>query len=277
MRVRKYRAFTVSPDGGNPAAVVTDHDATADEMQRIAMDIGFSETVFAAETTTAGRYHVRYFSPAREISFCGHATIAAAIAIADDHPVESLIFGTKAGDIHVATERQGDAPSAEFTTVEPRIRHLTSWELVSALEALRLRHDDLQLAFPPALTYAGAWHLTLGLRTRRALRQLDYDFDKLLELSKSLGLATAQVFWRETPFIYHSRNPFPAGGVREDPATGAAAAALAGYLRKLGLGPPGGSIRVLQGEDMGSPSEIRVRYEPDEPTVKVSGHAIAIS
>ena len=70
--------------------------------------------------------------------------------------------------------------------------------------------------------------------------------------------------------MFHARNPFPVGGVVEDPATGAAAAAFGGYLRDLGLVTPT-RLRIIQGEDMGRPSELLVDVDPDEPTVRVSG------
>ncbi|MEJ1976900.1 MAG: PhzF family phenazine biosynthesis protein [Acetobacteraceae bacterium] len=56
--------------------------------------------------------------------------------------------------------------------------------------------------------------------------------------------------YAETPRRFQVRNPFASGGVYEDPATGAAAAAFAGYLRAIGW-PHGGSIEIVQGEDMG--------------------------
>jgi predicted PhzF superfamily epimerase YddE/YHI9 len=69
------------------------------------------------------------------------------------------------------------------------------------------------------------------------------------------GLVTISLVHEETPALFHARNPFAAGGVHEDPATGAAAAALAGYLRDLGW-PHGGAIEVLQGADMGVPCRL---------------------
>jgi predicted PhzF superfamily epimerase YddE/YHI9 len=72
---------------------------------------------------------------------------------------------------------------------------------------------------------------------------------------------------------FHARNPFASGGVYEDPATGAAAAAFAGYLRDIGW-PHGGAIDILQGDDMDVPSRLRAEI-PAQPgsSIRISGTA----
>ncbi|WP_417476111.1 PhzF family phenazine biosynthesis protein [Leisingera sp.] len=70
------------------------------------------------------------------------------------------------------------------------------------------------------------------------------------------GLTTIDLLYIETPRKFHSRNAFAIGGVLEDPATCAAAAALGGYLRDIGW-PHGDAIDIVQGEDMGAPSLLR--------------------
>jgi PhzF family phenazine biosynthesis protein len=96
-------------------------------------------------------------------------------------------------------------------------------------------------------------------------------------LSKTEGIVTISLVYAETSRLFHVRNPFPIGGVYEDPATGAAAAALAGYLRDLGW-PHGGAIEMVQGEDMGVPSRLHAEI-PATPgaSIRVSGMARLIS
>ncbi|HFR0173612.1 TPA: PhzF family phenazine biosynthesis protein, partial [Klebsiella pneumoniae] len=73
--------------------------------------------------------------------------------------------------------------------------------------------------------------------------------------------------------IFHTRNPFAYGGVYEDPATGAASAAFAGYLRDINW-PHGGSIDLIQGEDMGMRSLIRAEIADElGSSIRVSGQA----
>lgn len=80
-----------------------------------------------------------------------------------------------------------------------------------------------------------------------------YDLAQGADLMRRHGLTTINLLWAETPRRFHSRNAFAIGGVSEDPATGAAAAALSGYLRDRGW-PHGGAIEIVQGEDMGARS-----------------------
>ena len=88
---------------------------------------------------------------------------------------------------------------------------------------------------------------------------------------------TIQLVWREETLRFHSRNPFPPGGVIEDPATGAAAAALGVDLRELDLVRPPATITILQGEDMGRPGRLLVDLHADRPGIDVTGTAVAIS
>ena len=94
------------------------------------------------------------------------------------------------------------------------------------LAALRWRRDDLDPALPPAIGYVGGYYLVLAVRTRERLADLAYDFDRLGAIMAERDWTTIQLVWREDRLRFHSRNPFPPGGVVEDPATGAAAAAL---------------------------------------------------
>jgi len=84
-------------------------------------------------------------------------------------------------------------------------------------------------------------------------------------------LITISLLWQESDEVFHSRNAFAAGGVYEDPATGAAAAALAGYLRDIGWQGKS-TFTILQGEDMGMPSRLTVKFGPKlGESVSVSG------
>jgi PhzF family phenazine biosynthesis protein len=92
-----------------------------------------------------------------------------------------------------------------------------------------------------------------------------------------LDLTTIDLVWRERVDRYHARNPFPVGGVYEDPATGAAAAAFGGYLRALSLVAPPAQVTILQGRDMGRPSLIVVNIPPGDGGIAVTGTAVPIA
>jgi len=89
-------------------------------------------------------------------------------------------------------------------------------------------------------------------------------------------LTTLQLIWREAPDRFRARDPFPVGGVVEDPATGAAAAALGAYLRARGDVVSPGSFEIAQGVEMGRPSRLTVTIVDGEDGVRVSGNAVAI-
>jgi PhzF family phenazine biosynthesis protein len=143
----------------------------------------------------------------------------------------------------------------------------------AALAALQWQRHELDTAIPPARAYAGAWHLVLAVRERSRLDALDYDFERLRALMQRDGLTTLQLVWREDDTRFHARDPFPVAGVTEDPATGAAAAALGGYLRDAGLLTAPTTLTIRQGEAMGRPSRIVVEV-PESGGIRVAGTAV---
>jgi PhzF family phenazine biosynthesis protein len=276
--ILRYTAFSTDPEGGNPAGVVLNAEGLTDADQlAIAAELGYSETAFltAPPPGLAGRegaYTVRYFSPRAEVSFCGHATIATAIAHAERHGIGDLLLATMAGTVPVTVAEAPDGTlRATLTSVEPAVHDAAEKDVTEALEALGWATADLDPAFPPKIGYAGARHLILAAATRTRLADLAYDFERLKDLMTSLDLTTVQLVWRESETVFHVRDPFPVGGVIEDPATGAAAAAFGAYARELGLVPEESVLELHQGADMGRPGTLRVELRADDPRVRVSG------
>src|SRR5439155_13879862 len=131
----RYAAFTDSPDGGNPAGIVLDAIGMSDaEMLAVAAELGYSETAFVTARTN-GDYDVRYFSPLAEVPFCGHATIAAAVALEQSG---DLLFHTRSGPVAIRKA----AGAATLTSVEPSVLDLPADDLEQLLAALRWSRDD---------------------------------------------------------------------------------------------------------------------------------------
>ncbi|HEX7707580.1 MAG TPA: PhzF family phenazine biosynthesis protein, partial [Thermoanaerobaculia bacterium] len=251
-------AFTETPEGGNPAGVwIGDQLPESEAMQRIASDVGFSETVFLAPREGALRI-ARYYSPEAEVPFCGHATIAAGVQLGALQGDGRYRFDTAAGAIMVDVRNSGTRPEASLTSVEPRHSVVEPLLLEQALGALGWKANELDPAIPPAMAFAGAWHLVVAVREAERLAQLDYHFARLKALMLDANLTTLQLVRRVSADVFLARNPFPVGGVIEDPATGAAAAALGGYLRDARLIEAPASILIRQGEAMGRPSRLHV-------------------
>jgi PhzF family phenazine biosynthesis protein len=239
----RLAAFTTNPAGGNPAGVwVGDRLPDPNEMQRIAARIGYSETAFLA-AAGSGRWDTRYFSPEAEVSFCGHATIATGVLLGELEGEGAYTLATTVGDVPVAVERVGDRFEASLTSVEPRQAVVPSELLNEALAALGWRPDILDSGIPPALAYAGAWHLVMAVGEHVTLNRLEYDYERLKRAMLGAGLTTLQLIWRERESLYHSRNP--------------------------------ARFSIRQGEAMGRPSRIEVEV-PARGGIVVRGTAVPI-
>ncbi len=278
MDVLRYAAFTDDPAGGNPAGVVLDaaglDDAT---MLAVAAEVGYSETAFLLPGED-DRFAVRYFSPLAEVPFCGHATIATGVAWAERHGPGTMLLDTAAGEVRVTTTVDDGSVTATLTSVAPRVAELAGGVADRLLSALRWPADDLDPGLPLRVAYAGAWHPVVAAGTRDRLAGLDYDYAALAALMAEQGWTTVQLVHRTGPTTFDVRDPFPPGGVVEDPATGAAAAALGGYLRELALVPLPATLHLRQGDDLGRPSRLTVTVPADPGSgISVSGSAVVLS
>lgn len=278
MEVLRYAAFTADPAGGNPAGVVLDARGVDDaRMLAAAAEVGYSETAFLLPTDVPGEFGIRYFSPVAEVPFCGHATIATSVAHAERHGAGTMRLLTATGPVDVVSDTSGEVPAATLTSVPPRTEALAAGDLDSLLELLRLRPEDLDPHLPPGLAFAGAWHPVLAVASAEVLSALSYEFDGLAALMRARGWpATVAVVHREGPSEFSVRNPFPPGGVVEDPATGSAAAALGGYLRALGLVDVPARLVLRQGVDLGRPGRLEVTVPAGDGGVSVRGQAVRL-
>lgn len=272
MEILRYRAFTtVEPNeqSGNPAGVVLDADELGDEdMLRIAAELGFSETAFlSAIERDAAR--VRYFTPRAEIAFCGHATVASGVALAAHRDAPAVVrLTTNAGLVPVEVT----ADRATLVAVNTEVETLDDELVDQVLGTLRLERADLDPAMPPALVHGGNLHPLVPVRAG-VLERLDHDGEAVLTLQDAHGWdGTVPVVHRLSTTRFVSRNPFPRGGIREDPATGSAAAGLGAYLRAGGHLDVPATFTVDQGAEIGRPSLIVVDV-PREGRVRVTGTA----
>jgi PhzF family phenazine biosynthesis protein len=222
-------------------------------MLAIAAHVGYSESAFLTPRGTGARtYDVRFFSPEAEVAFCGHATVAAAVALAKRDGPGELTFITGVGEVPVATLIDDRSQvTATLTSVAPEVLHVTDTDLARALELLGWSREELDPSLPPRIAYAGVRHLVLAAATRERLARLEYDFDGLKALMLHLELTTVDLVWRESEHEFHARDPFPIGGVVEDPATGAAAAAFGGVSTCNRRGHPAGTRACAPGRRHG--------------------------
>jgi PhzF family phenazine biosynthesis protein len=282
-RVLRYTAFSDDPDGGNPAGVVLDASDLDDaEMQRIAAEVGYSETAFVTSAPAGGSRAIRYFSPVAEVPFCGHATIATAIAIAELEGPGSVSFATAVGDVVIETTANAVGLRAAFTSVEPSTEHFPEFVLEALLELIDVDRTELDERYPPRIAFAGNPHPVLVLDRAAVFDAFTFDPGAARAFMDAQGWpATITVLHRlpDGPgdvLRFEARNIFPVGRITEDPATGAAAAAVGGYLRDLGLVTTPTRLQIQQGRHVGRPSELTVDI-PERGGIVVSGHAVPIS
>src|SRR3954465_9204198 len=137
-QVLRYSAFTDTPAGGNPAGVVLDARDMADaRMLELAAEIGYSENAFLTPRAGGRAYDVRYFSAEAEVPFCGHATIATAVALAERDATGDLVFPLAAVPVAIhAGDDEAGAIVASLTSVAAEIFEVAPGDLEAALALL---------------------------------------------------------------------------------------------------------------------------------------------
>ncbi len=276
MELHRISAFSDNGSGGNPAGVAIVSEMPAvEQMQKIAAEIGYSETVFACQKLD--NWRVRYFSPETEVPFCGHATIALGAVLAKQLGNDTYRLQLNDALITVEGERKGVHAGSAFQSPETSISIPSPALVAETLALFGYKSDQLDPRLPPMLINAGSDHMALTLNSRRSLSGMAYDLPTGRALMLREGWITVILAFAEQNRLFHTRNPFASGGVYEDPATGSASAAYAGYLRDMAW-PHEGSLEFIQGEDMGCRSRIGLSMS-DVPgsSVRVFGEAFWLS
>jgi trans-2,3-dihydro-3-hydroxyanthranilate isomerase len=261
MRYLTLDVFTEVAFGGNPLAVVLDADAlTAERMQLLAAEFGYSETVFVLAPTNPGSdAALRIFTPTTELPFAGHPNVGAALALTDGDE-RRLRFDEGVGtvEVHVA---QGRAELA----APSRYRVLGSAEPQAVAHACGLQLHDL--ATTPVVASAGIPFVLAQVASVERLAQA-----RPVARVREHGATGVLLHVPAGPGTVRARMFAPGVGVPEDPATGSAALALAGQLAATG-GP--GVWEVYQGIELGRPSVLHVRADGAGRTW-VAGSAVQI-
>jgi PhzF family phenazine biosynthesis protein len=274
VEILRLSAFPHEGKGGNPAGVVLEAQHIDESTMRdIAAQVGYSETIFV--TSLVGpRMRVRYFSPELEVDFCGHATIAAGVALGQVYGSGNYIFETNTGDVDVTVSSRAESFDAELTSTTGWVSPLPDVDLHNLLTAFGWSTSSLSAEYKPHVSNAGNSHPVLVLESVETLEALDYDFEALKSICRANTWPTVQLVARESETVWQSRNPFPFGGVYEDPATGSAAVAFGVYLRETGKIAPGQTFSIKQGFSMGQPCLLTVSVGLDN--CSVSGTAVMI-
>ena len=253
--------FTDTRFAGNPLAVVLDSDGLDTvAMQTIAREFNLSETVFVRPPeASASRARLRIFTPAKELPFAGHPTVGTAVLMArmDGGGPRDFVLEETIGPVACrARSTSPDSGHAAFDLPRLPAKEADEADRPAMAASLGLRPDDIGLdAFPAERWSAGNPFSFVPLRGLDAMSRCAVDrthFDRTF--------TSAFLFCRETRsarHTFHARMFAPAFGILEDPATGSAVAAFAGYLAAHGGYADGEHvIRIEQGYEMGRPSVI---------------------
>lgn len=280
--------FTDQPFGGNPLAVLPDASGlTTDQMQRIAREFNLSETVFVLPPENpANTRRLRIFVPSAEIPFAGHPTIGTAIILAHggafalDGDEVSITFEMQAGPVPVKIRLKDGRPvSATLTApVKPEIRPAPPIETLAAL--LSVTADEL---VQTEAASSGVPFTLVEVKDRDVLGRVRIDPAIDRQIGSDAWGRWPYVFTRDAQegFDFQVRMFAPAEGIPEDPATGAAAAAFAGWLGHHDPMQDGTFRKIIaQGIEMGRPSRIEIEVDKQAgvvTAVRVTGSAVLIS
>ena len=288
-RFHTLDVFTGAALSGNPLAVVLDAGGLDDaRMQRIAAEFNLAETVFVFEPLNPiNTARLRIFTPGRELPFAGHPTVGAACLLA--HLREPallkaqdlrLVLEEKVGDVVcVARHRAGKPLGAYFTL--PRLPERLHGALSAAEIAEGLGVAPGEVGFDrhaPSAYSAGVEFHFAPLASRAAVDRAD---PTRFDWGKGGGRAVYLYARGEAPHAYHARMFASGWGVREDPATGGAAAAFAGVVHAFEALPEGDTLVAIdQGVKMGRPSFINLGIEIAHGAIAsatIGGEAVIVS
>ncbi|HEY2073296.1 MAG TPA: PhzF family phenazine biosynthesis protein [Gaiellaceae bacterium] len=259
--------FTDVPLTGNQLAVFTDAREIPDgQLQKLARETNFSETVFVYPPEADGHVRIRIFTPADELPFAGHPILGTAFVLAGPLQLAEIRLETGAGVVPVRLEREG--PRVVFGWMRQPV---PTWEPFGAVDELLTILGATSTGLPVELYRQGPGHVLVELPSAGDVASLQPDLGRLARFMKEGAVCFARDGrrWKARVFV-------PAFGVDEDPATGSAAGPLALHLARHGRIGFGEEIEIAQGAEIARPSTLyAVAQSPEE--IDVGGSAVVVA
>lgn len=261
--------FTDTPLQGNQLAVFTDaRGLTAETMQALALEIGFSETVFVLPAETGGHARIRIFNPQHEMPFAGHPTLGAAFVLGAPLQLGVISLETGVGAVAVVLQRD-DSGRIVFGRMAQPVPAVTAVADTAPLfVALGISGAEL----PVELYDNGATHIVVVLADEAEVAALAPDLSAIAaqDVTGVNCVAGAGGRWKTRMFWSHG----------EDAATGSAAGPIACHLARHGRIAWGEEIVLSQGAEIGRPSTLHARAEGEGgliDAVEVGGAAVTVA
>lgn len=260
-------AFTDTPGQGNQAGVVLDASELSDaQMQALAAFVGVPETVFVTRLG-GGLVRVRYFTPTQEVEFCGHATVALGLMLAQAGlwRGEAMTLETLAGRVPLRLVYNAGVPRQIWMQQrQPQFRELGRQWRAELAEALGINERMIHRGLPLAAASTGLWSAFVPLLDGLVLDGLEPDFPAIERLSRELEVGSVYAYAPMGVNRFAARDFAPLLGIPEDPVTGSAAGGLLALLASQGRLPVKQNRAVgliYQGHVLGTPGEIEVEIE----------------
>lgn len=259
LRLYQIDAFTRRLFAGNPAAVCPlsswPDDAT---LQAIAAENNLSETAFFSPEACPddGCFRLRWFAPRKEMSLCGHATLASAYVIFNElaYWEEAIRFDTMSGPLTV--RRAGDGLEGAFVMDFP------AKTLAPAPEHAPALHAALHVAPSEVFAVVPGRSLVALYDDEDTIRAIQPDYTRLAQLPGAVAITAPGRTSDCASRFFH-----PAAGVPEDPVTGSLHCSLAPYWAAR-LGKPTIHARQV------SPRGGELYCEPRGDRVSIAGYAV---
>ena len=287
VNVLHFDAFTLQPGKGNPAGIVLPSNHLTDaEMQAIAQKVGFNDTAFVLPSNLAD-CRIRYFSPRREVDLCGHATIAAFVALRDRGFLSTTLvthesrLETRAGILPITVERSESGEAIVIMSQGAPKFSPFGGSREALVNALEIAVTDLHPSLPVVYGSTGRWTLVVPVRNLEVMRRMRPHPQQFPVVLSEMPEASIHPFCLEAIAAnadMHARHfSSPASGTIEDAVTGTASGVLGAYHREF-IDPQRNkelALLVEQGFEIGREGYVRVwSYKAElDHVVKIAGTA----
>lgn len=281
-------AFSQIPNKGNPAGVVLEGDSlTDDEMQAVALQVGFNETAFAVRSEVAD-VRIRFFTPGHEMNLCGHATMATVFSLLSHGLLEEkreITIETKAGILPVKIQTMSDEgvlitmrqAAPQFADFNGSVDELAA--------AIGLVSEDIELKWPIQYGSTGIWTLIVPVKSLDACKRMKPDNARFPHVLQEMPHVSIHPFCMETydqTADMHARHfSSPYSGTQEDPVTGTASGVMGAYYvtyiePETTAGPR--TFVIEQGQEIDRDGRVRVTVSPNQESlqVEITGTAVFV-
>ncbi len=281
-----YDSFTTEVFKGNPAGVLIGADGLKDEeMQNIARELGYPETVFLF-LNDPEKIKVRFFTPKEEIDLCGHATIAYGTALVECGIIKAaegenrIDIETNLGILPIVIKiKNNKIENVMMYQASPKIDKNFTVNKTELAEALNISSDSFEESIEIVKAYTGVWDLMIPLKRKETLNEIVGKMEKIRKINEELDIISLHPFYMEkteNETRLYARNFAPIVDIDEEAATGTSNGALIYYLYTIEKIEAGKTVVVTQGEKLGRKSEImgKIQIKDEKLDVLIGGTAV---